>query len=193
VNHQHNPLLSLVLDNPVGSWSTELLQHTVGGAAIAVVIAAIAILRSDAPLRRLRLPSSSALEWVSKAPAARRIITRYRYEGMVPVVLRGLALDTFVLVPAYSLFLTIGCFWSALALETPWRQMGLVVGWLGALAGYLDLVENGCILTQVAGEDPSVARLTNVVSLLKWALLSAALTFLVLSTATQLVCANVCR
>lgn len=183
--------------NEVETWSTTHLSTVLGVTGIAIAFAIVAIHRSDAPLRRLGLPASSALEWAKSPAHVTRIVSRYRHAAVVSVVVRGILLDTVLLVPAYSVFLAIGCFWSARALASPWAPLGVVLGWLGGAAGYFDLIENAGMLSEVVGEqdtaDASVARLTRYACRTKWLLFSLAATFIVLASSTQWICGNVCR
>jgi hypothetical protein len=156
------------LDNPVELWPSRRLLLIVLALGAALVLSGVLIYASDAALRDHSLPESSALEWPTRAAEVQHIVGEYVKADAVGVVLRGVAIDTFLFIPSYAALLAVACFWAARSLAIPWESVGLLLGWGGVLAGALDLLENAGIVIELLTRWSSVAPLTGTLCRLKW-------------------------
>ena len=156
------------MDNPVELWPSRRLLLIVLSLAVALVFSGVLIYVSDGALRDHSLPESSALEWPTRANEVQHIVGEYTKADAIGVVLRGVAIDTFLFIPSYAALLAVSCFWAARSLAIPWAGVGLLLGWGGLLAGALDLLENGGIVLELVAKWSSVAPITGTLCRLKW-------------------------
>jgi hypothetical protein len=156
--------------NPVADWSEVRLWLTLGALALAAIGGMRWIVENDGPLLAAGVRESAALEWVRQPEVADAIVGDYERAGQTGRVVRGVLIDSFVFVPAYSALLAIACFFAARALPPAWSTSALIVGYGAFVAGALDLVENAGILLEVTRRWTFAAPITNLVCLGKWTL-----------------------
>lgn len=151
--------------NPISGYPADRATILLLLALATTVTAAAMILVNDTRLRELGFRSSAELEWMLDRDAVATRVQAYVAKGARGDVLRGLALDTFLFIPAYVLLLAIGCFRVA-----PDARLPLLFGWAAVAAGVLDLIENSGILLEVTRHAYGMAPVTGVVCRIKWAI-----------------------
>lgn len=135
--------------------------------AIAVAVVILFMLRiHDTRLREAGFRSNGELQRVFDPGAVKTRVEEYESKAVIGDVLRGLALDTFLFIPAYVLALAIGCFRVA-----PVARLPMILGWAAVVAGVLDLIENLGIVLEVTRKAYGIAPLTATASGLKWLLI----------------------